>query len=266
MSIDLNDFQEIPISKEVMNDLLTNIPSDVILVGGQALAFWVEHFKVNPNVDETDEAFISRDADFLGRREHVKLLAEAISGIVMYPPEKAMTIICGQILIVKKDDRSFMNIDVIHRIGNMDSDAVRRRAVEAEIQEKKFLVMHPLDVLISRIENYRGIPEKQNSNGLRQVKLAIEVAKEYVVDLSTRDEKVAMRAVEKIAETARSAAGSYVRNYGGAEIYDAINLDAICKIIRNENFLSIRLPKLIIEIEEVKDIKERPNLKSSKVG
>lgn len=182
MSIDLRNLQEVPISKEVMISLLTSLPADVVLVGGQALAFWIEHFKINPVLDENDEAFVSRDADFLGRREHVKMLAKALSGIAEYPPsEKAMTILCGQIFLVKKDDNSFMNIDIIHRIGNMDSEAARRRAVEAELQGKKFLVMHPLDVLISRAENFRGIPDKQNNNGLRQVLLAIEVARKYVI-------------------------------------------------------------------------------------
>lgn len=34
---------EVPISKKVVLQLLSHIPSDLILVGGQALAFWVEH-------------------------------------------------------------------------------------------------------------------------------------------------------------------------------------------------------------------------------
>lgn len=70
----------------------------------------------------------------------------------------------------------------------MDSDGVRRRAVEATINGAKFYVTHPLDVLISRAENYRGIKEKQDSQGLRQLKLSIDVAREYVFDVARHNE------------------------------------------------------------------------------
>ncbi len=251
MQVNLSKLQEVPISKEVMNDLLASIPSDVVLVGGQALAFWVEHFNINPVVNDDDEVFVSRDADFLGRREHVKMLADVLSGTAEYPSRKAMTILCGQIFIVNKDENTFMNIDVIHRIGNMDSEAVRRRAVKVELLGKEFFVMHPLDVLISRIENFRGIPDKQTSNGLRQMQLAIEVARQYIFDLSSQDETTAIKAIEKIAETARSAAGSYARQ-NGVEIYDAIRPQEIVNAIKNRKFLSVRIPKLVDEIEKAK--------------
>lgn len=88
---------EVPISKVVVLQLLSHIPSDLILVGGQALAFWVEHYSIDatPPADE-DEAYVSLDADFLGKRDHVKILAGIIAGKASYPPRKAMTILCGR--------------------------------------------------------------------------------------------------------------------------------------------------------------------------
>jgi hypothetical protein len=253
-SFNPSGMQEIPISKEVMLKLFAGIPSDAILVGGQALAYWVEHFKIDPiqGCPEGEE-YVSRDADFLGRRAHVKLLSEIVSGIADYPSKKAMTILCGQIFLVNNDEKTYMNIDVIHRIGNMDTEAVRRRAVEASLQGIGFLVMHPLDVLVSRVENYRGIKEKQTSNGLRQVSLSIDVAKSYVAEAIERDENVAFKAIEKIAEVARSAAGTYARK-NGAEIFNAIDPSDLATSIKNEIFLLRRLPKLIAEIEDAKQV------------
>jgi hypothetical protein len=241
---------EVPISKEVVLQLLSHIPGDLILVGGQALAFWVEHYSIDatPPTGE-DEAYVSRDADFLGKRDHVKILAGIISGKALYPPQKAITILCGQVFVIDDATKTFMNIDVIHRIGNLDSEAVRTRAVEASVEGNIFFVMHPLDVLISRVENYRGIQAKQNRNGLRQIELSIEVARRYILEAIKRDEGIAIKAIEKIAETARSPAGIFARKHG-AEIYSAILPEMLQVSIKNKNFLSKRLPKLISEIEK----------------
>jgi hypothetical protein len=142
-----------------------------------------------------------------------------------------------------------MNIDVIHRIGNLDSEAVRTRAVEASIKGNTFLVMHPLDVLVSRVENYRGIQEKQNRNGLRQIELSIKVANRYILEAIKRNEGIAIKAIEKVAETARSPAGIFARKHG-AEIYEAISPETLQANIKNKSFLSKRLPLLTSEIDK----------------
>lgn len=246
---------EIPISRELMEQILANVPTDTILVGGQALAFWIEHFNIDPRTNNyEDEAYVSMDADFLGRREHVQMLAEAVSGVVDYPPERAMTILCGQIFVFDKDKKSFMNIDVIHRFGNLDTEAIRQRSVQANLDGKTFFVIHPLDVLLSRVENYRSIRDKQSDNGLRQVELAVKVAENYVIELAGCEEKKALRAIERIAEIGRSAAGLLVREQG-VEIYNAISPQSLAGIIKNENFLSVRLPRLEDEISDITKMK-----------
>ena len=119
-SFNLSGMQKIPISKDVMLKLFAGVPSDAILVGGQALAYWIENFDIDPIQGCSEgEEYVSRDADFLGTREHVKIFSEIVSGIADYPSEKAMTILCGQIFLVKNDDKTYMNINVIHRIGNI---------------------------------------------------------------------------------------------------------------------------------------------------
>jgi len=247
---DLSGFSEVPISKEVVHKLLSHIPQDLILVGGQALAFWIDHYSINVNpASGEDEPYVSKDADFLGTREHVKKLAEIISGKTSYPPQRAMTILCGQVFVIDKNSKTYMNIDVIHTIGNMDSEAVRKRAAIASIEGNSFLIMHPLDVLVSRLENYRGIQEKRDGNGLKQIELSIHVAKHYLIDTIQREETIALKVVEKIAETARSTAGTYARKYG-VEVFDAIDAVLLAKSIKDANFISHRLPRLISEINK----------------
>lgn len=159
-----------------------------------------------------------------------------------------MTIISGQVLL-PVGDHEFLNIDVIHQVGSMDTDGIKRRAVEMDADGHPFLVMHPIDVLISRAENLRNIIAKQNAAGLRQVALSVSVAEHYIAEAIKRDEKIALKAIEKVAETARSPAGSFARKRG-VEIYDAIRPDKLVNLIKSKRFIANRLARLVAEIEE----------------
>ncbi len=236
---------EIAFSSASLDAVLKNLPRDAILVGGQSLIFWMSYYKIDSLLRGTPA--ISKDTDILGDRSHVALIANAIGGLAKYPPKKSLTIISGQVLL-PVGEHEFVSIDVIHHVGTMDTDGVKRRAVEMEADGHPFLVMHPIDVLISRAENFRSVQDKQNAAGLRQVSLAIKVAELYIAETIKRDEKVALNAIEKIAETARSPAGIFARKHG-AEIYAAINPNKLVKLVKNKRFIADRLPKLIAEIE-----------------
>lgn len=238
---------EVAFSATKLDSVLKKLPQDTILVGGQSLIFWVSYYKIDSLLQGTPA--ISKDADILGDRSHVALIAKAIGGIAKNPPKKSMSIISGQVLL-PIGEHEFVNIDVIHQVGTMDTDGVKRRAVEMDADGHPFLVMHPIDVLISRAENFRSIADKQNAAGLRQVMLSVKVAECYIAEAVKRDEKIALKAIEKIAETARSPAGMFARKHG-IDIYQAINPDKLAKSIKSKRFIADRLPRLIAEIEGV---------------
>lgn len=238
---------EVAFTATKLDAVLKSLPQDTILVGGQSLIFWVSYYKIDGLLKGAPA--ISKDADILGDRSHVAMIAKAIGGIAKYPPKKSITIISGQVLL-PVGGNEFVNIDVIHHVGTMDTDGVKRRAVEMDADGHAFLVMHPIDVLISRAENFRSITDKQNAAGLMQVTLAVKVAERYIVEAAKRDEKVVLKAIEKISEIARSPAGIFVRKHG-VEIYEAIHPDKLVKLIKSKRFVADRLPRLIAEIEEV---------------
>jgi hypothetical protein len=245
----VKDKTEVAFSATKLEAVLKSLPRDTILVGGQSLIFWVSYYKIDNLLHEGAPA-ISKDTDILGDRSHVALIANAVGGIAKYPPRKSMTIIEGQVLL-PVGEREFLNINVIHHVGTMDTEGVKRRAVEMDVDGHPFLVMHPIDVLISRAENFRNITDKQNAAGLKQVTLSINVAERYITEAAKRNEKIALKAIEKIAEAARSPSGVFARKHG-AEIYQAINLGRLIKLIKNKRFIAERLSGLAAEIDEVK--------------
>jgi hypothetical protein len=56
-----------------------------------------------------------------------------------------------------------------------------RRAIEMEMPDIGHLrVIHPMDVLDSRIQNLHVLPEKRTDAGIAQARLAVNVARAFI--------------------------------------------------------------------------------------
>jgi hypothetical protein len=61
-------------------------------------------------------------------------------------------------------------------------------------------LMHPIDVLDSRIQNLALIPSKRTPAGLAQATLAVDVARAFIsAEIDERGEKKALQPLERIA-------------------------------------------------------------------
>ena len=81
--------------------LLDTSGDDLVLVGGQALAFWVERYGISHQHPELPA--ISNDVDFLsksaGDKELVRKLADAMHGQTIFPNRRALTALVGQAVL-----------------------------------------------------------------------------------------------------------------------------------------------------------------------
>ena len=210
---------------------IAKVAGDDVLVGGQALAVWVARYGV-----EIPDAmpFITRDVDFLTSsptdKASVKRYAEALHGKAEFPSAKAMTSLVGQAYKIVSDDE-YLNVDVLWKLVGLKSEEVRKNATLTTMDDVSFLVMHPLDVLRSRLVNFHKIPAKKNEAGSMQLRLAIEVAREHLRATAARSPASGLAsgrsalqpmvsAIEKLAldDAGRKAA----RNFG-IHVADAID-------------------------------------------
>jgi hypothetical protein len=143
---------------------LAKVAGEDILVGGQALAVWVEHYGIA--VPE-GVAAISRDVDFLTTsptdRDSVGRYADALHGKTFFPSRRAMTSLVGQAFLLLPDDE-YINVDVLWSVIGLTAPQVRARAVTAERADASFRVMHELHVLRSRLANLHELKEKQDAS------------------------------------------------------------------------------------------------------
>lgn len=237
--------QEAPISKELLQQVLASLTSESVLIGGQALAFWVNHYKVQ--LPSVLTGAISDDADILGTRDDLKSIALKAKGIAEYEPQHSLSALIGHVTIPISEEL-FVNVDVLHKVVGIKADQVRNHASTGELGDVRFRVMHPIDVLISRTENLATLSDKQNEEGIAQLRLAIMVSAQYIRELSELPEdgqKHAMRVIERIVKLAKSGTGRKCTNQFGIRFLDAIPGFAIS----NSSFQTTRWPQILNELE-----------------
>jgi hypothetical protein len=224
---------------------LLGLAHGAVLVGGQAVAFWASLFGVP--VPPALESYVTKDSDFLGNRADVARIASGMQGAALYPHQRGLTALAGQVRIDLSEHR-FLNIDVLHRIvGFDDSDAVRKRAEERSLGEVRFRVMHPVDCLKSRLENLRKLAEKRNAAGAAQVELAVRVVRRYLETvLEEGNERLALRVAENVAKMAVEPAGALVYQGYGVDVLEAVPV----KRISNRKFLDVRWPQILAQAAE----------------
>jgi hypothetical protein len=201
---------------QTIERLLGAAGEDLVLVGGQALAFWARWYRV-ANPDPALPA-ITNDVDFLtlsaADKDSVRRFADVIKGQVLFPRQRALTALVGQ-AYREISEQEYLNVDVIFKVIGLKAADVRKRAKKIAPQDgAAFLVMHPLDVLYSRAINLYELADKQNDKGRMQLALGIAVARAFLQD-------AAKQATPAETAAGRSPIQSYVSAIERMAIQDA---------------------------------------------
>lgn len=216
---------------EVITDLLNAAGPKAVLIGGQALGVWVYYYGLGL---PAGLMAISNDSDFLAAsaadRALVSKFARALNGHEIFPNKRALTALVGQAVLDISDDE-IINVDVLFSVFGLDATAVRKRAVEMDTGTAVFKVMHPLDVLRSRLANLYKIKDKQNEKGEMQLRMAIDVAREHLREQaknSTASHLGSGRSplqplVSEIERMAVEDAGRKVAKRHGIHVADAVD-------------------------------------------
>lgn len=218
--------REVPPPPEVLAAVLhaASALERVVLVGGQALAFWM----ARAGVCATGSTLaVTRDIDFLSASPvdiaAVRAFANALGGEVLLPHERNLTALVGQ-AVRAVDAEHVWNIDVVFKVFGNVAPRVIEAAPRVRLDDgAELLVMHPLHVLKSRLDNLYALREKQTPQGEAQLRYAIEVVRRLMPmvlrDLGESGVRVWIRAVARLA---RSDAGKKIATRRGIHVVDAI--------------------------------------------
>lgn len=221
---------------EMVRRVLASAGPDLVLIGGQALAFWAGFYDVDP--PEGLDPAVSRDVDFFtpdaANTGPLAAFARAIGGRSHVLPREALSALVGQAVAPAPGERSY-NVDLLHQVVGLGRDEIERHAVEVTVpgSEGPLRVLHPLHVLLSRNANLHTLPGKQDDIGRKQFALAIGVARAYLEDriasiaalhgLSERQrERQVLSAIHRVIELSNEDAASKNAQRHGLHLADAI--------------------------------------------
>lgn len=171
---------------EMVKRVLEKATPDVMLIGGQALAYWMGVYEIHMP-DRTAPA-ISRDVDFFtgdaSNARPLTLFAQAIRGRAEVNDIRNLSALIGSAIAQAEEDGRIYNVDLLHDVIGLKRDRVEANAVTVRLPgtDTELRVMHPLDVLQSRNVNLYSLAEKQDDIGQLQFRLAIEVARAHLED------------------------------------------------------------------------------------
>lgn len=232
--------------------------TDVVLVGGQALAFWSARF-----ADPSSEISViaSKDIDFEGSADAARVAATLLDARLMIPSPREPSPITGVVTFTDADgfDRT---LDFIGAPRGLDAEDVRETAVRVDLNastgkpdKASFWVMHPERCMESRIYNTVEL-RRDDQLGLDQLRVSVPVARrwsEAILDDDVLDPDEGVRAVlslnERIFEKCcDDRCFRFVYDRHGIDPFQAVLLDSRLP----QAFQDKRYPQMVGRLESIR--------------
>jgi hypothetical protein len=237
---------------------LAVLERELVLVGGQAVNFWAAHYENRVPELAIEAPFASKDIDFCGDAQAVRICAERLGGKARIATFDAATPNSGTVAFVDAAGVT-RTLDVVSAPFGLERDEVHATAVPVDVLNDagattgvRFYVIHPVLSMESRVHNVVGLASSYNTEqGRKQLRASILCAREFLLDVldGRMDADDPVRAVVKLNERVFRFA---TRDRDAKELYRAHGVDSADAIVVDDRlpiaFLSKRLTQMRIEL------------------
>jgi hypothetical protein len=232
--------------------------TEIVLVGGQALAFWSAHF-----AEQSGESSVvaSKDIDFEGSADAARIAANLLDGKLMIPSPMEPSPMTGVVTFTDADGFE-RTLDFIGAPRGLDAEDVRETAVRVDlgtsddrVTQASFWVMHPERCMESRIYNTVEL-RRADPLGLDQLRVSVPIARswsEAILDDGALEPGQGVRAVLSLNERIfgkcsddRCFRAVYERH--GIDPFHAVLLDPRLP----QDFQDKRYPQMVNRLERIR--------------
>ena len=165
----------------------TSNDKKLVLVGGQAILFWVSRFAHAPEFHDDDVPLASEDIDYVGNVRSAKKLSMIIGGELRVPKPDDHT--PNTATLDTTIDGEDVHIDFLASVQGIPRE-IEKHAIDFRLKpdsEKPDLrVMHPLHCLISKVANATTLG-RTDLHAQTQLEATPVILREYISELLDGD-------------------------------------------------------------------------------
>jgi hypothetical protein len=252
--------KEAPLTPAEVREILAVCSPRGLLVGGQALAFWADHLQVARPANLTSG--VTADADFIGDADLARDLSKHLGWKIWVPSIDDATPQTAKVTHRLKGGL-VKQIDFLSGVAGLTTKDLARRAIELDVPRVGHLrVIHPIDVLDSRIQNLDLIATKRTKAGIAQASLSVDVARAFIrQEIQARGERAALKLLERVAEIAVDIAALRVHLRFGIDPLAAVPLEDF----RTTPALhKVRWPRIVADVSQRRDRLRASTTKATK--
>lgn len=228
----------------------------IILIGGQAVAWWVNFFEHEVGAEFVARATTSKDIDFKGTTSAARDVARALRGRIRIPPLDDATPNTAVVAYVDIDgvDREidFLAAPLGVRDEDVDATAVLVELTTTEVDEAiPVWVMHPERCLESRVANVMVLGTRDDL-AIGQLEASIVVTRQFSrLLLAQGHRRDVLKLNERIFRKCRDD-----RNFRA--LHAALGIDAfgaVCVDDRLGEFVGRRYPQMQRQLEARREVR-----------
>ena len=239
---------EIALTQDEVREILAQCGPHALLVGGQALALWVSVYDVTP--PKLLAASISSDADFIGTADLARKLGHTLKHWKFWRPELGDAT-PQTAKLTWTVEGGVTQIDFLGAIAGLDTAAVQRRAVLLTLASGiELRVLHPLDVLESRLQKQHLNTGNRHAEGIAQAHLAVRVTQGFLVRMIEEgaSARVVFDAIERVGQIATNKRLTGVMLDYEIDVLSAVPVEKIAQ----SDFRTKRWPQIAKAAQEQK--------------
>jgi hypothetical protein len=209
------------LTAEELAAVFSKAGTDLILIGGQAVALWADEYEEELKLAEP---IFSKDIDFWGDRARLTKLARALNTKADYPHPKVMTNLSG-IIRINLVDR-MINIDVLHHVPGLEDADPTRVSLPLSFGDHPLLALDPISLIVSKLHNLRHI-DQTDRNDLAQLKISLLVARYFIGDAFRQGVRTGLNYCKRIFEIGLHASNQNAFEMHSIRFFDSIPIDVI---------------------------------------
>lgn len=133
---------------------LARSDTDLVVCGGQAVAFWARRFELLP--------VASRDLDLLGDQEAARQVANLLGAVVQFPSRYDMTIITAVTQVVWQGHS--LRIEWLSSVPGIETDPEAISVVLSLSSNIQFRILHPMALIMAKLHAVRFFDQQDRQD------------------------------------------------------------------------------------------------------